>query len=113
MVTDEELHERLEERMMSHGVYVTNFAVNEDGLHVKYQTAAQGQSVPHREVGRVLNVLLDAREDGWDPMTVHGWVTDLEDNERGSWRAKAGWLRALENENLSETEFSTLVLSTI
>lgn len=113
MVTDDELHERLEERLMSHGVYVTDFAVNEDGLHIKYETAAQGESVPHREVGRVLNVLLDAREDGWEPTTVHGWVTDLDDEERGSWRAKVGWIRALEDENLTETEFSQLVLSTI
>ena len=113
MVTDEELHDRLEERLMSHGIYVTDFAVNDDGLHVKYQTAAQGESVPHREVGRVLNVLLDAREDGWGPTDVHGWVTDLDDDERGSWRAEAGWMRALENENLSETDFSQLVLRTI
>lgn len=113
MFSDEELHDRLENRLMSHGVYVTDFALDDDGLHVKYETAAQGESVPHREVGRVLNVFIDAREEGWDPVDIHGWVTDLDGEERGSWRAEAGWMRALENGNLSETDFSQLVLTTI
>jgi hypothetical protein len=113
-LSDEELARLLEDRLMSHGVYVTNYTKVDETLHVRYETAVRGEGVPKNEVGRLLNVLLDAREDGWTPTTVKGWVYDIDaDDPRGSWEAREGWMHALEEGYLSETDFSTLVLSTI
>jgi hypothetical protein len=113
-LSDEELARLLEDRLMSHGVYVTDYAKEEGTLHVRYETADGGEGVPKNEVGRLLNVLLDAREDGWEPTDVKGWVYDIDaDDPRGSWEAREGWMYALEEGYISETDFSTLVLSTV
>lgn len=112
----EDLADRFD-RLMGQGVYVTDVAYEDGALHVGHETVAP-QGVPGREVGRVLEVLISAREDGWEPTDVHGWVFDADTGgegreRRGSWRAKEGWFHALANGNLSETDFSTLVLSTL
>ncbi|MFC7229077.1 hypothetical protein N0B31_16860 [Salinirubellus salinus] len=118
-VSDDELAERLEERLMSHGVYVVDYTESEGALHVAYETATKGEGVAKSEIGRLLNVLLDAREDGWEPRDVNAWVYDIEDgpvsdrDPKGRWEAREGWLYALEEGYLSETDFSTLVLSTV
>ncbi|MFB6172641.1 MAG: hypothetical protein ABEJ23_08920 [Haloarculaceae archaeon] len=112
-----DLDERFD-RLMGQGVYVTDVAYEDGALHVGHETVAP-EGVPGREVGRILAVLLDAREDGWEPTDVRGWVFDADagsegDRERrGTWRAEAGWFHALSEGYLSETDFSTLVLSTI
>ncbi len=113
-LSDEEFARLLEDRLMSHGVYVTDYTEEEGTLHVRYETADGGDGVPKNEVGRLLNVLLDAREDGWEPTNVKGWVYDIDaDDPRGSWEAREGWMHALEEGYISETDFSTLVLSTV
>ena len=113
-LSDEELTRLLEDRLMSHGVYVTDYTNEEGTLHVRYETPDGGEGVPRNEVGRVLNVLLDAREDGWEATDLKGWVYDIdEDDPRGSWEARKGWMHALEEGYISETDFSTLVLSTV
>lgn len=105
------------DRLMGQGVYITDVAYEDGTLHVAHETLAP-EGVPGREVGRVLEVLLDARADGWEPTDVHGWVYDADGDDgsrdrRGSWRAKEGWFHAFAEGYLSETDFSTLVLSTI
>lgn len=119
------------DRLMGQGVYVTDIAYEDGALHVGHETLA-AEGVPGREVGRILEVLLEARADGWEPTDVRGWVYDADtdgedrasgDVERGrggatreprcSWRADEGWFHALAEGYLSETDFSTLVLSTI
>lgn len=112
-LTVAELEERLADQLMAHGIYVQTVEEHDGALHVEYETAAQGESVPHREVGRVLNQLREAREEGWEPTEVHGWVFDVDGGERGSWHAKEGWFHALAEGYLTETDFSTLVLTTI
>lgn len=112
LATDE-LADRLENRLMAHGIYVEHVGEHEGALHVEYETASGGESVPHREVGRVVNELREAREDGWEPTDVHGWVEDVDGGERGSWHAKEGWFHALAEGYLTETDFSTLVLASI
>jgi len=113
MVTVEELEERLTDRLMAHGIYVQSVVEEGGALHVEYETVAPGDGVPGREVGRVINRLRDAREEGWEPTDVHGWVSDEDGTERGTWHAEEGWFHALAEGYISETDFSTLVLSTI
>lgn len=116
-LSDEELAEQLEQRLMSQGVYVNNYTRKDGVLHIGYETATGGEGVPKNEIGRLLNVLLDAREEGWEPSDVHAWVYDIEgeedENPRGHWEAREGWMHALEAGHISETDFSTLVLSTV
>jgi hypothetical protein len=118
-LSNDALAERLEQRLMSHGIYVTNYTYHDGALHIGYETTTPGDGVPKNEIGRLLNVLLDAREDGWEPTDVHAWVYDIGDDEdedaepRGHWEAREGWMHALEAGHISETDFSTLVLSTV
>ncbi|WP_435179436.1 hypothetical protein [Halorussus sp. AFM4] len=110
----QELRERLEQRLMSHGVYVTALEADGGTLRVDYETAAPGDGVPHREVGRVLNRLLDLQADGeWEPTNVRGTVADLDGNRRGTWRADEEWLVAHDRGELSDVELSQRVLDTI
>lgn len=113
MVSPADLSERLDQRLVSHGVYVTGVEADDEGLRVAYESAAPGDGVVHREVGRVCNVLLDARADGWEPVDVRGRVLDLDGDERGTWRADADWLDAVADDAISEVEFSARVLDTV
>ena len=127
-----DLRERLEQRLMSHGVYVTDLDASEGTLRIEYETATPGDGVPHREVGRVLNRLLEAYDDGWDATDVRGVVSDIDDGEategprtsedersesagtvRGTWRADGDWLVAHANDDISDVELSQRVLDTI
>lgn len=113
---ESDLHERLEMRLTSHGVYVTNFDVRDETLAIEYETATPGGGVPHREMGRVLNLLLDAQKDDWEPRDVEATVFDIdreETGERGTWHAERSWLVAHEDGELSEVELSQRVLNTI
>jgi hypothetical protein len=109
----DDLAERLENRLMSHGVYVTDLDHGEDRLEVTYETVHAEDSVPHTDIGRVINLLREFRADDWDPVPVHGTATDLEGEELGSWRAEVEWFHDLAAEEITETEFSQRVLATI
>ncbi|WP_227375046.1 hypothetical protein [Haladaptatus halobius] len=104
--------DRLEARLMSHGVYVTSLDYDDEGIEIEYESIAAGRTdaVPHREVGRVINVVRDLTE---TPGNLHGSVTDLDGEWVGSWRADGQWLRALEDDDLSEVDFSQRVIETI
>ncbi|WP_158057365.1 hypothetical protein [Halorussus halophilus] len=112
-----DLHERLEMRLTSHGVYVTDFEVTDETLSIEYETATPGgDGVPHREMGRVLNLLLDAQKEEWEPRDVEATVFDIDREEtgkRGTWHAERDWLLAHEDGELSEVELSQRVLDTI
>jgi hypothetical protein len=110
---DEEVRERLEQRLMSHGVYVTNLTTDEGTLRVEYETATPGAGVPHREVGRVLNRLLALSEDGWDPTDVRAEVASIEDEPRGTWRADREWLVGHARGEISDVDLSQRVIETI
>jgi hypothetical protein len=113
-----EVADRLERNLMSLGIYVEGHATEEptegDGdepvLHVEYETAAGG--LTQGDIGNVCTELVEAHADGWEPRTIHCWVFDTEGGFHGEWEARAGWFRALERGDISETDFSTLVLST-
>lgn len=130
-----EVVDRLERNLMSLGVYVERHAL-EDGegdrreppgassgaeprdeprdegptLHVEYETAAAGLS--RGDVGNVCTELVEAHGDGWEPVDCHFWVFDTDGGFLGEWTVRAGWFRALDRDDISQTDFSTLVLST-
>lgn len=119
---------------MSQGIYVTDCTRTEGTLHVGYETMAPGEGVPQKEVGQLLNALLDLggvdtperdsvaafeRAGQWEPEDVQVWVfegageADEDRPQRGRFEVREGWFHALAVGYLSETDFSTLVLSTL
>ena len=116
MVSTAGVVDRLERRLMSLGVYVERHAVESaDGgetLHVEYETAAG--DLTSSDVGNVCTELVAAHEDGWEPQDCHFWAfaVDGAGEFLGDWAVREGWFHALDRGNLSETDFSTLVLST-
>jgi len=109
----DDLAERIENRLMSHGVYVRDLDSGDDRLDVTYETVHAEESVPHTDIGRVINLLREFRDEGWDPVAVHGTATDLEGEELGTWHAEAAWFHDLAADEITETEFSQRVLDTI
>jgi hypothetical protein len=110
---DEEVRERLEQRLMSHGVYVTNLDTDDGTLRIDYESATPGEGVPHREVGRVLNRLLALHDDGWTPTDVRAAVASIEGEERGTWRADREWLVGHARGEVSDVDLSQRVIETI
>lgn len=105
--------ERLEARLMSHGVYVTDAALDGETVALAYESIAADETggVPHREAGRVINVVRDLLES--EPVGVEATVLDLDGDERGTWRMDPAWLAALEAGDLSQVDFSERVIDTI
>ena len=116
MVSTAEVVERLDRRLMSLGVYVERHAreATDDGetLHVEYETAAGG--LASGDIGNVCTELTEAYEDGWEPVDCHFWAftTGGAGELLGEWEVHEGWFHALDRGDISETDFSTLVLST-
>ncbi len=102
--------DRLERNLMSLGVYVERHAAQPETLHLEYETAAPGLTT--NDIGNVCSELRDAYTDGWDPRDCEFWAFHTEGGFHGKWTVRAGWFRALERGDISETDFSTLVLST-
>lgn len=114
----EALGERLEEHLMAEGVYLTDYTVSEGTFHVAYETVSPEDGVPRNEMGSLLQELLDAHEQGWPATDVVVWVYDADEpaddrEPKGKWETHEGWFDAFENGNLTETDLSTLVISTV
>lgn len=114
-MSDDELTTQLENRLMSHGVYVDVFEQTSDGgYYLEYESLYADEGViPHREVGRVINVFLDLHPDDWVGADIEAVVTDLEGNPEGDWHVDQAWIDALQAGDLSETEFSEKVVGTL
>ena len=115
MSDDEDFGFHVESRLTSHGVYVDEVDQHEGGYRLTYESvsAENEGSVPHREVGRVINVFRDLHDDDWTGADIDATVTDFEGVEQGTWHVEAAWLDALHNGELTEVEFSQKVLETI
>lgn len=126
----------LENRLMSHGIYLTSFAWKEEstprasgdspadgttegavedgaGIELEYEVVADASGVTKNEVGTVLRMLLRiADERAWTPgrLEVTSLTTDGE--IRGWWYVEREWFDRLGSE-LSELEFSERVLNTV
>ena len=111
----EDFEFRVESRLTSHGVYVDDVEQSEEGYSLTYESIAVADEgvVPHREVGRVINVFRDLHDDDWSGARIEGDVLDLDGNRRGTWHVEAEWLDALHNGDLTEVEFSRKVVDTI
>lgn len=114
-MSDDELATRIENRLMSHGVYVDRFEESgAGGYYLEYESLHADEGViPHREVGRVINVFLDLHDDDWTGADIEAVVTDLEGNPEASWHVEQSWLAELTAGELSETEFSERVIATL
>jgi hypothetical protein len=105
---------QVESRLTSHGVYVDEFTVADGDYYVVYESlAADDGAIPHMEVGRVINVLLDLHPGDWAGTNVEGTVLNLDGEVEGTWHVHDEWLVGLENYRLSEVEFSERVVETI
>lgn len=113
-MSDDDLATRLENRLLSHGIYVTAFEATDGGYELEYESLYADEGViPHREVGRVINVFLDLHPDDWSGADIEAVVTDLEGDPQGDWRVEADWFAAMRDGELSETDFSAKVISTL
>lgn len=107
--------ERLEDRLMGQGVYLTDLTESDGELTIEYESiaASDADGVPQRQVGRVLQMIWDVREAGGDAVSVDATVTDTDGEVLGTWRAESEWVERLRDGDLTETEFSEKVLDTI
>jgi hypothetical protein len=112
----EDFEFQVESRLTSHGVYVTEFEERaSDGTYaVTYESiAAEQGSVPHSEIGRVINVFRDLHADDWTGADIEATVLDLDGDVRGYWYVDEEWFDGLNNGDLTETAFSQRVLETL
>ncbi len=130
-LSPEELGEVLETHLMGEGLYVTNCERHDGAVHIGYESPGIDEGVPRTQVGTMLRFLLDLAgietegrdlsgipEVGeWGPEDVEVWAFDDADPDarttKGHYEVREGWFHALEQDYLSETDFSTLVLSTL
>lgn len=103
---------------MAEGVYVTDHTLTDGTFHIAYETASPEEGVPRSEMGYILQELLDAQADGWPATDVVVWVYDADEpaddrEPKGKWETREGWFHAFDDDNISETDLSTLVISTV
>lgn len=112
---DEDFAFRIESRLTSHGVYVEDVTESADGYHLSYESISTDSEgiVPHREVGRVINVFRDLHDDDWSGAPIEAEVQDLDGEPQGRWHVDAAWIDELHNGDLTEVEFSEQVVATI
>ncbi|MDZ7745134.1 MAG: hypothetical protein U5K28_00880 [Halobacteriales archaeon] len=131
-LTEEDVAAILESELANDGLYVTNCEHHDGTLHVGYESPGVNRQIPQSQVGTILRAFLalagieTESGDGlsipdagaWNPEPVEVWafdnVDDDEDREtKGHFEVHEGWFHALDAGYLSETDFSTLVLSTL
>ncbi|MFB6164563.1 MAG: hypothetical protein ABEJ31_05340 [Haloarculaceae archaeon] len=113
MAAPEDVYERIENRLISHGIYVTDLDRGEEAVSLTYETVHATEGVPETDVGRTVNVFRELREEGWEPVDVRATATDLDGNRLGSWVAEAEWFRQLAAGEITEVEFTARLRETI
>lgn len=114
-MSDHDIATKVENRLMSHGVYIDVFEETDSGgVYLEYESLyAEEGVIPHREVGRVINVFLDLHDDDWTGADIEAVVTDSAGEPAGSWSVEQEWVAKLNAGELSETDFSARVIETI
>ncbi len=114
----------LENRLMSHGYYVTSFdwrdgdgadATPADGVGIalEYEAVSDAPAVTRDEVGAVLRTLLSIGEErSWTPGRLEATSFGTDGTVRGRWHVEREWFDRL-GTDLSQVEFSQLVLGTV
>jgi len=131
----------LENRLMSHGIYVINVrrlssgigqaedhdvdevggrneTASDDlpdgiGLDLEYETVAESSGVDSNEVGAVVRTLLDiGNEREWTPGRLEATSLTTDGQLRGRWHVERAWFDGLGME-YDDLEFSQRVLETV
>lgn len=113
---DEDRRFALESRLTNNGCYLQSVAVEGDTYAVTYQSVAADQhgEVPHQQVGDVVNVFRELFDhEDWAVRSVEATVTNLDDEEMGTWRAESDWFDALDAGDLTEVEFSRRLVASL
>lgn len=105
---------QIESRLTSHGIYVQDVEEVDGAYQVVYESMAADEGViPHREVGRVINVFRDLHADDWSGADISGTALDLDGERQATWHVEAAWIDALHNDDLTELQFSERVIDSI
>lgn len=128
----------LENRLMSHGYYVTSFTWMDDeaaettgdgtvaeterrgvtpedgaGIELEYEAVTDAPGVTSNEVGAVLRTLLGIGEEReWTPGRLEVTSVTTDGDVRGWWYVEREWFDRL-GDDLSQVEFSERVLTTV
>lgn len=103
----------LENRLMGQGVYVNSLERTDDRTRLEYEMVHDVPGVTTHEVSTVVRIVLTvAEEREWEPGTLEAISRSTDGDRRGTWRVEREWFDQLGDE-LSELEFSDLVLDTI
>jgi hypothetical protein len=104
----------LEGDLRSNGISVESLDTSGESVELVYLTAFPDVHVNHMEIGRVLNTFIDAAQaDEWRPVRVNATVLRADDDVQGSWHAEESWFRRYLRYELSDEDFSELVLDTL
>lgn len=110
----EEVATKLESRLMSQGLYVTDLDFDDGTYALEYESVAAEQGgIPHRELGRVINMFRELHPDDWEGANIEAVVTDFNGDRKATWHVDREWLASLEAGDLSEVEFSERVVETL
>ncbi|WIV67512.1 hypothetical protein [Natrialbaceae archaeon AArc-T1-2] len=104
----------LENRLMGKGIYLSEWAHEDETVTLEYETVAAPSSVTSHEVGTVVRTLLECADerDTWSPVTLEATSLTTDGEVRGTWRVEADWFRRL-GDDLTEVEFSRRVLESV
>lgn len=103
-----------EGELRSNGISVESIDTEGETVELAYLTAFPGESVNHLEVGRALRTFVErVAADEWEPKRVEATVLRSDDDVQGTWHAEAEWFRKYDNYELSDEDFSELVLDTL
>lgn len=103
----------LENRLMGQGIYVNSLERTDDRTRLEYEMVHDVPGVTTHEVSTVVRIVLTvAEEREWEPGTLEAVSRSTDGDRRGTWRVEREWFDQLGDE-LSELEFSDLVLDTI
>ncbi|KTG09281.1 hypothetical protein AUR64_15970 [Haloprofundus marisrubri] len=107
----------IEEELRGNGISVESVDVDggtEGRVDLTYMTAFPAAHVNRREVGQALTAFIDLAQRGeWEPAPVYATSIRIDDDVQGRWRADADWFDGYLSYNLSDEDFSELVLDTL
>ncbi|MEF8785197.1 MAG: hypothetical protein V5A45_04630 [Haloarculaceae archaeon] len=114
-MTDTDFNFQIEARLTSHGVYVDEIEDSDGCYDITYESISVDSEdiVPHREIGRVINVFRDLHDSDWRGTAIEATVTDLDGVVQAHWHVDQEWFDELHNGDLTEVEFSENVIETI
>ena len=112
----------LENRLMSHGIYLTSFSwmdgteppeADGAGIELEYEVVSDAPAITRDEVGAVLRALLAIGEEReWTPGRLEVTSLTTDGAVRGWWYVEREWFHRL-GVDLSQLEFSKRVLTTV